>query len=157
MRFAFGMLFSVAVLALALGCGKKDNTASGGGASLEGTWILNGMEILGEKAPAEEINKEPESDRTLKVTADKMIFVKKGKEDPSTYTTDKSKSPAHIDLVKKGEDGKEEKSYGIYKIDGDTLTLCIVESDKADDRPKEFKTEKTGKSLSVVFTLTRKK
>jgi uncharacterized protein (TIGR03067 family) len=157
MRFAFGILLSVAVLALALGCGKKDNTASGGGASLEGTWILNGMEILGEKAPAEEINKEPESDRTLKVTADKMIFTKRGKEDPSTYTIDKSKTPAHIDLVGKKEGGKEEKAHGIYKIEGDTLTLCIAESDNPDDRPKEFKTEKDAKRLSMVMILTRKK
>lgn len=163
MRSAFGIMLSCAVLALAVGCGKKDSTtASGGGGgggggsgSIEGTYLIAGMEAGGEKIPNEFFTKGPEEERIVKITADKMIGKKGGKDDPSTYKTDASKTPAHIDMVGKGFDGKDEKVYGIYKLEGETLTICVVESDKAEDRPKEFKTEKGKKAM--IMTLTKKK
>lgn len=157
MRSLFGICLSGAVLTLALGCGKKDSTtASGGGsASLEGTYLIVGVEMNGKNLPDELVTKGPEDERTIKITADKMIVMKMGKEDPATYTLDKSKNPPHINLVGKKDDGKDEKMHGIYKLDGDTLTLCMVESDKAEDRPTEFKTTKDNKAM--IMTMTKKK
>ena len=41
--------------------------------------------------------------------------------------------------------------YGIFKVEGDKLTICMIESDKAADRPKEFKTSKEGKAISMIL------
>jgi len=153
MRTVFGIGFAAAVFALAAGCGKKDGTGGdGGGTGLEGTWLLVGIESEGVKFD-DVIAKGKEEDRTMKITGDKMTMTKDGKEDPGTYTVDKSKTPAHIDMTtKKGE--KDQKIVGIYKIEGDTLTICGVESDKAEDRPKDFKSEKDSKVM--IMTLKKK-
>lgn len=58
-----------------------------------------------------------------------------------TYKVDSTKDPKRIDL--RYEEGYDKGTvlYGIYKLDGDTLTICASES--ADSRPKDF-TSKTG-------------
>jgi uncharacterized protein (TIGR03067 family) len=150
MRFAFGMAVVLAA-GLALAQDKKDDKRP---AKLEGTYLLTGIEMGGEKLPDEFVTKGPEGERTIKITADKLIATKKGKEDAVSYKVDATKTPAHIDVVEKKEGGKDQKMYGIYKIDGDTLTICAVESEKPEDRPKEFKTAKD--SRAVLMTLKRK-
>jgi len=155
----------MAVLALALGCGKKDSTESGGGgsgggsASIEGTYTLVKMEAGGVDLLEFETKmkgKGKEEDRTVKVTADKIIMKDEGKEDPATYKLDPSKNPKEIDLVgKKGPKGqeKEQKMYGIYKVEGDNLSICL--SDKAESRPKDFKTSKD--DMTMLMVLQKKK
>lgn len=179
MRRLASFTMVVAVLGLAFGCGKKDSTESGGGgggaaggtggggggsSSIEGTYIIVGMEMNGKAQAEAEITKEPEAKRTMKITADKMIMMKGGKEDPATYKLDNSKTPHEIDLTGKETTGpkgkekeKEEKMYGIYKLEGEKLTLCIAMSDKAADRPKEFKTSADAKTFVMMMTLQKKK
>jgi uncharacterized protein (TIGR03067 family) len=172
-RFA-GFMVAAAVLALAVGCGKKDSSsASGGGgggdtgntgggsSGIEGTYTLTkmemgGMDLLAMAGKAKGKTKEKEEDRTVKVTGDKIIMMKNGKEDPATYKLDSSKNPKEIELTDKNEaGGKEEKMYGIYKVEGDNLSICI--SDKAETRPKDFKTSKDDKSMTMLMVLQKKK
>jgi len=147
MRLAFGVMIVLAA-SVALAQDKKDDKKP---AKLEGTYVLAEMEIGGEKLPADLFAKAPEAERTIKITADKLISAKKGKDDAVSYKVDASKTPAQIDIVEKTEGGKDQKLYGIYKLDGDTLTICAVESDKPDDRPKEFKTSKDSKAMLMVL------
>jgi uncharacterized protein (TIGR03067 family) len=117
---------------------------------LDGTYIIVGLEFGGEKIPAEFIEKAPEAERTIKIEGNKLIASKGGKDDAATFKTDTTKTPHHIDITSKKGD-KEEVGYGIFKLDGDTLTIVANDGAKADDRPKEFKTEKNSKSILMVL------
>ncbi len=65
------------------------------------------------------------------------------------YTADPAASPARLDLAD-GEDMVE----AIYKVAGDTLTLCFSSS-RADDRPARF--ESANGSRLVLMTFKRVK
>lgn len=164
MRSVFGILLAGAVLALTVGCGKKDPTGSGGGGGgggggLEGTYLITGMSMFGENMPDEELKKQPEKERTVTVTADKIVFASfmGGNEKTDTYKTDTSKSPAHIDIVSKKSNGMDNNQYGVFKLDGDILTIHV--SDSPEDRPKDFKLvfDEKAKKMSMMMTLTKKK
>lgn len=155
MRFASGLVLSAAVLALSMGCGKKNTgPAGGGGDSIEGTYLVTSMEISGQSMAAGKIDQSTEESRTIKISADRFTSRNGDREDPVSYTIDRTKSPAQIDMISKKGDGKDEKLFGIYKVEGGSLIICLAESDKAEDRPKEFKTDKNGKT--IMMTLTRK-
>ena len=143
MRAAFGVSLAVLMFGLA-GCNKAPK--------LDGTYVLVGLEAGGDKMD-ELITQGPEADRTVTIAGDKMISKKDGKDDTVTFKLDTSKSPPHIDLFEAGE--KDDTAYGIYKLEGDTLTICFAESNKPEDRPKEFKTTKDNNA--IIMTLKKKK
>jgi uncharacterized protein (TIGR03067 family) len=150
MRQALGV---VVLFAAGLGLAQDDKKGGAKAGKIEGTYLIVGFEGGGQKAPAEFFEKAPEAERTVKITTDKLISSGKKKEDSVAYTIDPSKSPAHITTTET-EGGKSVTSYGIYKLEGDTLTICMIESQKAEDRPKEFKTVKGGKA--IMMTLKKK-
>ncbi|MHB1036635.1 MAG: TIGR03067 domain-containing protein [Pirellulales bacterium] len=72
-----------------------------------------------------------------------------------SYTVDRSKTPAEIDLKKLDSPETPPAGWlGIYRIDGDILTICafpdIVENMP---RPSEFQTEKG--DLQVLWKMKR--
>jgi uncharacterized protein (TIGR03067 family) len=150
MRALLAASFAVIAVGLSTGAGSgKDDKKPA--PKLEGTYLIVGMEMSGEKIPAEFVTKAPEADRTIVIKDGKLIATKGGKEDTVAYKVDNSKTPAEITTTETKPGGKTETSYGIYKIDGDTLTICMVESSDAKDRPKEFKTEKGSKTMIIVL------
>ena len=151
MRRTFGIGLAVAALALAVGCGKKPGTAPEpppGPPSLAGGWTLIGVEAAGQKET--DFSKQPAEQRKIRATADKLIATKDGKEEASTYKLDATKTPHEIDMTEP-RNGKTETLYGIYKLEGDTLTICLVPSSNPADRPKEFKSEPGSKALILTL------
>ena len=143
MRALFAVGLAVAVAAAADGQEKKAE-------KLDGSWVIVGMEKGGEKLPDEFFKKAPEKERTVRIAGDKLIAMKGDKEDSLTVKFDPTKTPMQLTATEtKG--GKPETSVGIYKLDGDTLTICMVESEKEADRPKEFKTAKDSKAMILVL------
>jgi uncharacterized protein (TIGR03067 family) len=133
-------------VAIAVGApGEKDNKE---GPSIVGEWkgekaVRGGQEVA-----------VPEGGITVTFTSDgKVKIVTGGKErdEHGTYTVNTKKNPAEIDLTPPKEDAKH---LGLFKIDGDTLTLCL--SDKGGtERPTKF--ESPDGSKIMLLTLKRAK
>jgi uncharacterized protein (TIGR03067 family) len=98
-----------------------------------GVWTFESIEVAGNKAPAEEF-------KGVTITfAGDTYTVKKGDEviQVGKQKLDPSQSPKAIDVTITEGLNKGATMLGIYKIDGDTLTVCFDEEGKK--RPTEFK------------------
>ena len=149
MRAIFGLGLAAAALALTAGCSKKESNVS---VPPDGTYIIVGAEQNGKAAPPETFDAKSEADRTIRIAGDKML-PKEGSDDPLTVKWDSSKNPGQITATATKPGGKTETMYGIYKFEGDTLTICMTEG-KEEDRPKEFKTAPGSKTM--MMTLKKK-
>jgi RNA polymerase sigma-70 factor (ECF subfamily) len=110
-----------------------------------GTWTLVSFEEGGQKAPEEKIKM-----ATATLTADgRMIFKMGEQEQQFTYKLDPSKTPKTFD----GTNDRGRTALGIYKLDGDTLTVCFERG--GGDRPTEF-ASKEGTTV-VLEVLKREK
>lgn len=100
---------------------------------LEGEWTMVLMEQKGTKVMADGANR-----FRLSVKGDQWTVVSlRGQETRMTFQIDPSQNPPTIDLILKSGD-QEAVSRGIYRLEGDTLTVCRTAGDA--ERPKEFKT-----------------
>ncbi|HMF10699.1 MAG TPA: TIGR03067 domain-containing protein [Gemmataceae bacterium] len=140
----------VAVLAVGFLLGadetKKDDKDKDG-KKLEGTWIVVSMEHGGKKAPDEAAK-----GVTLIFAADGKVSVKTpDKEIKGSYKLGAGKKAKEITL----EATAEKTLYGIYKIDGDSLTICAVDT-SADERPTEFATKDGSEARLVVLKREKK-
>jgi uncharacterized protein (TIGR03067 family) len=144
------MLASLLVgLTMSVGAPGKDSSAKDP-PSLVGEWVGEKAVAGGKEKPV------PEGGITFTFTADGKLSVKEGKPDKNdtgTYKTDPKKAPAEIDIIPP-EDKKEPTVLGIYKLDGDTLTLCFGRG-KEGSRPTKF--ESPEGSQTIVITLKRAK
>ena len=125
--------------------------AAGGekSAKIEGTWIATAGVSDGKKIPDEVVAKIM---LTVTVKNGKYSVAVEGKEvESGTYKADASKKPATLDLtiVKGKDEGKTQ--LGIFKLDGDNLTVAVGNAGK--DRPKDF----DGGADIEVTVLKRKK
>jgi uncharacterized protein (TIGR03067 family) len=100
---------------------------------LQGEWTMVSLEQKGKKAPEDMVKR-----YRLTIKGDQWAVSIDGMAGSViTFKIDPAKSPREIDMVLKMGD-RESVSKGIYKLEGDTLTLCRTVGDVA--RPKEFKT-----------------
>ena len=110
---------------------------------LAGVWKITSFE-------SQQGKKEDFEGATLELKTDgKAEFTKGGEAKPATYTINPAAKPKEIDLK---PEGKDEAMRGIYRLEKDTLTICIVENPNV-GRPNEF----AAKDAYVVVMLKREK
>ncbi len=119
--------------------------------ALQGTWRLASVEVNKEVIPLENLN-----DGyvvlvgTLVIKADSYTFHLGKNQLEFTFKLDPAKQPHAIDLVALAGQDKGKTYHGIYKIEGDTYTICRnVEPGK--ERPAEFATKPKSGLMLVVW------
>jgi uncharacterized protein (TIGR03067 family) len=141
-------------LALAVAAPAPKAEAKKEPASPVGTWVGVKAVAGGKEKPV------PEGGIEFTLTADGKFLVREGKREApegGTYTTDAKKEPAKIDIIAPA--GKVPTLLGIYKIDGDVLTLAIAmdgaRKDGVGARPTKF--ESPEGSEVMLMTMKRMK
>jgi uncharacterized protein (TIGR03067 family) len=117
----------------------KDAEAKKDVEKFQGKWTIVSIEEDGKLEPADEVAK-------FEVTVKDSLFTVKIKDithKELTIKVDPSQKPAAIDLSPK--DPKEPTVLGVYKWDGEMLTICGTDQSK--DRPKEFS---SGKGITLL-------
>ena len=114
-------------------------------AKLKGTWAVTSFELFGMKVPAQ---------MKIIITDDQFAIVSQGGQPlGSAYQIDPSKKPATLDVVAPIGPKKGQINPGIYKLEGDILTLH--QGGPGLTRPTQFASMPG--SQSILMTLKREK
>jgi uncharacterized protein (TIGR03067 family) len=117
---------------------------------LQGTWVLAALEVRGKVVPEDELKG---------ATAKLIIAGRKASIQEGTVTLevsltiDPAKSPKQIDIRRTPPGQEAHTALGIYRLEGDTLTIC--HDPRGQQRPTKFKTQP--RSNQMLETLRREK
>jgi uncharacterized protein (TIGR03067 family) len=119
--------------------------------ALQGTWKAVAMEAGGKPLP-----KEATPEFTFIIGAEGKSTGKMAQgEYSTTITVDPRKTPRTMDNLHESGGFQGKKQYGVYKLEGDKLTVCMTAPGRMEtDRPKDFNTKDTP---HVVFVFERLK
>lgn len=99
---------------------------------LQGTWVMEGLEVNGEQVPQKRLK-----GTTLTIRGDKYIVTVKGTSHETTIKFDPRKKPKAIDMYFPNGTDLPKLSKGVYEIDGDTFKVCRHQM-PGEDRPSQL-------------------
>jgi uncharacterized protein (TIGR03067 family) len=121
----------------------SDKPAKNDKARLQGTWSLVSVEIDKKAVSMDELK-----EARLVVSGDHYSFALGKDRLEITYKMEEGKKPKAIDLTVIEGPEKGKTYHGIFKLEGDTYTICrTTEPNK--ERPTEFATQ-PGSGLMIV-------
>jgi uncharacterized protein (TIGR03067 family) len=133
-------------LAIAVGAPGPKEAPKAVPARIEGEWVVESYMLGGKDVGREKGG-------TFVIADGKIALLKDGRRrEEVEYKLDPKADPPRIDLSPPAKE-KEGVIPGIYKLDGDTLTLCFPKGQG--DRPTKF--ESPAESKIVLMTLKRAK
>jgi uncharacterized protein (TIGR03067 family) len=114
---------------------------------LQGSWKMASLNVNGEKVPDDAI------EMAKLVVKDDQYTITLGEQTTSAakFTMDSSKTPKQVDFKYTEGLQKGQTAKGIYKLDGDTFTMCRSLTEEG-DRPAEFTAAADSGRLLVVWT-----
>jgi uncharacterized protein (TIGR03067 family) len=116
----------------------------------QGLWLVAAQEVGGKKVEAKKL-----AGLKMTVAGDKMT-TRDGTEvlDESTFRLGPGARPRTIDLTLTAGPHRGKSVRGIYKLEGDTLTVCVGEPNGA--RPKALVTKVGSGHMLLVFQRPKK-
>jgi uncharacterized protein (TIGR03067 family) len=120
---------------------------------LQGIWTLECVEVNGMKIDAQTM-KNAGQEITLIVMDDKFTLKLKRGDVEGTLKLDSTKKPRAYDAKGTDPEGNSHETIGVYKIEGNTLTVCYVAAGKV--RPTEFKAGAGSEAVIQVFKRSKK-
>jgi uncharacterized protein (TIGR03067 family) len=112
-------------------------------ARLQGEWTMAALEVNGDKVPPEKFQAS-----RLEIKEDRYIVHTGRSTHEAKIKIDPAKTPKTMDMTFQDGDNKGDTAEGIYKLDGDTLTICRPRL-PPHERPTEFVT-KPGSDRFIV-------
>jgi RNA polymerase sigma factor (sigma-70 family) len=120
--------------------------------TIQGEWKVDSAKVNGKETQGEEADRIKGS--TWRITADKITVTFNGEDRVSTYKLDLDSKPKAIDIMSE----KEGTFKGIYKLEGDTLTICstlgavaVHLGRGAEERPTKFESKQDSFSMLIVL------
>ena len=142
-------LFNLAAFALAVGLGgtalaADDKANAADLKAMVGKWKIE-KAVLSGKDITDVIK-----DAKFEITDGGKYTLEFGAEkDAGTFTVDASKKPRQLDVKPSAGPLKDKVMKGIYKIDGDSMTICYEHA--GGDHPKAFESKEGTNDLLIVY------
>ncbi len=117
-------------------------------AAHQGSWAVVAMIRDDQATPADIL-----ASIRREVDRDHIVWTRDGKNFAGTrFEVDPTTSPPTIDLIPDGGKDRDKRILGIYRLDGDMLTICVA--DAGQPRPTAFEAKAGSKQTLQSFKRT---
>ena len=141
----FSFLAFIALLGLVVPANSDDKKAAADLKAMVGKWDIVKAELGGKEVTEHLKEMKFEIAEGGKYTAELSM-----EKDVGTFTVDVAKTPKEMDIKGNGGPNKDKLIKAIYKIDGDSMTVCY-ELGGGDKRPAKFETKPDTKLLVINY------
>jgi uncharacterized protein (TIGR03067 family) len=144
-------LLPVVCVVLLLGADTKDD-ARKDVEKLQGKWVVKSIERGGK---AVDVDKDEHVPRSITFKGDKVTLAEKNGEHGGTAKVGREGKLGTLDLSPEDPGKQDHTVRTLYRLEGDTLTVCVNEG-KLSERPKEIGAKEGSHCTVIVFTREKK-